>query len=76
MRSQCISRSRCTWSLPTTAMLFSAWQAMTHPLQPVQTLVSMTMAHACPVYWTGGYMVSSVFSLFVAAFCMKAGSCW
>ena len=41
MRSQCISRSRSTCSLPTTAMLFSDWQATTQPLQPVQTEVSI-----------------------------------
>ena len=28
-------------------MLFSDWQATTQPLQPVQTEVSMTIAHAC-----------------------------
>ena len=30
-----MARPRRTWSLPTTAMLFSAWQAMTQALQPV-----------------------------------------
>ena len=43
MRSQCISRWRRTSSLPTTGMLFSAWQAMTQAEQPVQALRSMTM---------------------------------
>ena len=41
MRSQCISRCRRTSSLPTTGMLFSAWQAITHAEQPVQALRSM-----------------------------------
>ena len=36
MRSQCISRPRLTSSLPTTGMLFSAWQATTHALHPTQ----------------------------------------
>ena len=35
-RSQCISRLRSTCSLPTTGMLFSAWQAIMQALQPTQ----------------------------------------
>jgi hypothetical protein len=31
--------------LPTTAMLFSAWQATTHAPQPVQAFKSMAMPH-------------------------------
>ena len=46
MRSQCISRPLATWSLPTTGMLFSAWQATTQALQPVQVLRSMAMPQA------------------------------
>ena len=46
MRSQCISRPRITWSFPTTGMLFSAWQATTQALQPVQTLRSIAMPQA------------------------------
>ena len=45
MRIQCISRPSSTWRLPTTAMLFSDWQAMTHALHPVQRLRSITMPH-------------------------------
>ena len=45
MRSQCISRLRRTSSLPTTGMLFSAWQAITQAEHPVQALRSITMPH-------------------------------
>jgi hypothetical protein len=31
--------------LPTIGTLFSDWQAMTQALQPVQTVMSMTMPH-------------------------------
>ena len=34
-----------TWSLPTMAMLFSLWQAITQALQPMQAWLSMTMPH-------------------------------
>ena len=46
MRSQCISRPFSTCALPTTGTLFSAWQATTHALQPVQTFWSIAMPHA------------------------------
>ena len=46
MRIQCMFRSASTWSLPTTGMLFSLWQATTHALHPMQAVRSMTMAHA------------------------------
>ena len=36
MRIQCIIRPFATCSLPTVAMLFSSWQAITQALQPVQ----------------------------------------
>ena len=36
MRIQCISRPCSTCSLPTTGTLFSAWQATTQALHPVQ----------------------------------------
>src|SRR5581483_3176941 len=39
MRIQCISRLRATCSLPTMGMLFSDWQAIMQPLQPMQLLV-------------------------------------
>ena len=45
MRIQCISRPRPTWYLPTTGMLFSAWQATTHAVHPVQRLMSTAIAH-------------------------------
>ena len=45
MRSQCISRPSRTPSLPTTGTLFSAWQATTQALQPVQTSRSIVIAH-------------------------------
>ena len=32
-------------SLPTTGMLFSAWQATTHALQPMQAVWSIDMPH-------------------------------
>ena len=38
MRIQCISRPRITCSLPTIGMLFSAWQATMHALQPMQAV--------------------------------------
>jgi hypothetical protein len=38
IRSQCIARWRSTWSLPTTGMLFSLWQATTHALQPMHAV--------------------------------------
>ena len=46
MRSQCISRSWITCCLPTTGMLFSAWQATTQALQPMQALRSTLIAQA------------------------------
>ncbi len=46
-RSQCISRPRLTWSLPTTGMLFSAWQATTQALQPTHAVRSIDMPHLC-----------------------------
>ena len=46
MRSQCISRSWITCSLPTTGMLFSAMQATTQALQPMQAFRSMLMPQA------------------------------
>ena len=39
MRIQCISRPLATCSLPTIGMLFSAWQATTHAVQPMQDQV-------------------------------------
>jgi hypothetical protein len=45
MRSQCISRWARTPSRPTEGTLFSAWQAMTHALQPVQRDRSIVIAH-------------------------------
>src|SRR5437660_757864 len=48
MRSQCISRPARTCSFPTTGMLFSAWQATTQALQPVQAVRSITMARHDP----------------------------
>ena len=55
MRIQCISRPRATWSLPTTGMLFSDWQAMTQALQPMQEFRSIAMPQAWPSYlcWRG-----------------------
>ena len=38
MRSQCMSRRIATCSLPTTAMLFSDWQATTQALQPTHAV--------------------------------------
>ena len=46
MRIQCISRPRVTSVLPTTGILFSAWQATTQALQPMQALMSMAMPQA------------------------------
>jgi len=43
---QCIERPRATCSLPTIGMLFSAWQATMHPLQPMQLFKSIDMPHA------------------------------
>ena len=48
MRIQCIARPRLTWTLPTIGMLFSAWQATTQALQPMQTFMSTAMPHC----WT------------------------
>ena len=45
MRIHCISRPMRTFSLPTTGMLFSDWQATTHALQPVHLLRSIDIAH-------------------------------
>ena len=45
MRSQCISRLRPTWSLPTMGMLFSLWQASTQAEQPTQEFRSIAMPH-------------------------------
>ena len=50
MRSQCMMRPRFTCSLPTTGMLFSAWQATTQVLQPTQEFRSMAMPHLASVY--------------------------
>ena len=36
-----------TSSLPTTGMLFSAWQATTQALQPTQAFMSIVMPQAC-----------------------------
>jgi hypothetical protein len=41
-----MARLRRTWSLPTTGMLFSAWQLTTHALQPVHDVRSIAMPHA------------------------------
>src|SRR2546430_6390525 len=41
------------WSLPTMGILFSAWQAMTQALQPVQTLRSTVMPHCCAAFIGG-----------------------
>ena len=46
MRIQCISRPAITWSLPTTGALFSASQATTQALHPVQAVKSMAMPQA------------------------------
>ena len=46
MRSQCISRPSSTCSLPTTGTLFSAWQATTQALQPMQAFRSTLMPQA------------------------------
>ena len=53
MRSQCISRPRRTPSRPTVGTLFSAWQATTQALQPVQVVRSMVIAH-CSAASSGG----------------------
>ena len=45
MRIHCISRPLPTFSLPTTGMLFSDWQATTQALQPVHLLRSIAMPH-------------------------------
>ncbi len=37
-------------SLPTTGMLFSAWQATMHVLQPMQEFMSIVMPHFSSVY--------------------------
>jgi hypothetical protein len=49
-RNQCISRLIATWSLPTTGMLFSATQAITHAPQPVHALRSMAIPHLLSGY--------------------------
>ena len=46
IRSQCIIRPRAISLGPTTGMLFSAWQATTQVLQPMQSVVSITIAQA------------------------------
>jgi hypothetical protein len=48
MRSQCISRLRATSWRPTTGTLFSAWQATTQALQPVQIDRSIDIPHCGP----------------------------
>ena len=48
MRIQCIWRLFSTWSLPTIGMLFSAWQAMTQALHPMQELRSTAIPHDVP----------------------------
>ena len=49
MRIQCISRPIGDfWSLPTTGMLFSDWQAAMHALQPTQAFKSIAMPQALP----------------------------
>ena len=53
-RIQCISRPLATCSRPTTGMLFSATQATTHALQPMQELRSIDMPQAWPLYWKFG----------------------
>ena len=47
MRIQFISRLRMTWFLPTIGMLFSAWQATTHALQPVHAVRYVAMPQRC-----------------------------
>src|SRR3954451_24156528 len=51
---QCIWRLRRTSSLPTTAMLFSAWQAVLQALQPMQELRLIAIAQAFRLYSYGG----------------------
>ena len=41
----CMFRPAMIWSLPMTGMLFSAWQAITQALQPVQVLRSIAIPH-------------------------------
>src|SRR5947209_12484926 len=48
-----MSRPLATSSGPTTGTLFSAWQATTQALQPMQTAVSITIAQACPSLGSG-----------------------
>jgi len=43
------SRPMMTCSLPTMGILFSAWQATTQALQPMQAVWSMTIPHAFSV---------------------------
>lgn len=47
---QCIWRFRSTSSLPTIAMLFSAWQAVLHALQPMQEFRLIAIAQAFRSY--------------------------
>ncbi len=47
-----------TRSLPTTGMLFSAWHATMHALQPVQRERSIDSPHLCPEYCTGSWKLS------------------
>ena len=74
MRSQCISRPFITCTLPTTGMLFSATQATTQALQPVQEFRSMAMPQAWPSYFHGAYIDSSGFGT-CAMCCANVGSC-
>ena len=50
MRSQCMWRPRLICSLPTTGILFSAWHATTHALQPMQEFMSIVMPHLASLY--------------------------
>ena len=54
MRIQCISRAFSTSFLPTTGMLFSAWQAITQALHPTHALLSIAMPQAYVVFWNSG----------------------
>jgi len=40
-----MSRPKATSSGPTIGTLFSAWQAITQALQPMQAVVSIAIAH-------------------------------
>jgi hypothetical protein len=46
-----------TSRLPTTGMLFSAMQAVTHAVQPMQVVRSICMAHRRPSLLVAGTMV-------------------